>query len=300
MEATPLYAPTIEVEDHSIADTCLLVVLEQKRISTRKRADKATEARIRAQEGDDTLTINRHLFKGGEVRDLFTIMRQAYDVHKAMTAPWVDKGPRILPGARFDDYATKMEDFKDQLAEKLPDVIARWPQLVAEDIQRRTAGGHRGVSTADYPDRYRASRAFQLEWRAMPVPKTDDFRVEVPDYVKRKQQDMLQHAVEGIRADLLRRMLEPVQAAAEKLSVPIGEKGSVFRDSLVGNLKAAVEQAKSLNINNDPDIDALIASLDKLLQGDAQSPKALRELADARQRTASQLTDIANRFKGLA
>jgi hypothetical protein len=124
--------------------------------------------------------------------------------------------------------------------------------------------------------------------------------VEVPDYVKRKQQEMLQHAVDGIRADLIRRMLEPVQAAAEKLAVPIGEKGGVFRDSLVKNLEAAVTQARDLNIGNDPDVNALIEDLSRLLRGDARSPQALRELQDARERTATQLKTIADRFKGLS
>lgn len=292
--------PSIDVDDYSLADTCLLVRLEQKRVSTRRRADRATEQRIREQENDASLTINRHLFKKGPVQYVLTLMRTAYETHKRMTAPWVDKGPRILPGHQLEKYAERMEHYKDKLAEELPAVLRNWDTLVWQDMNLRSGSGQRTVSVDDYPTRERAAQAFSLEWYCDPVPKNDDFRVQVPEAVRSRQRDRLQLAVEGIRADLIQRMLEPVQAAAEKLSVPIGEKGHIFRDSLVQNLKDAVAQARALNVSNDADVEELVTNIERVLASGAENPQVLRDMQQTRERTAEQLGRIADRFRGLA
>jgi hypothetical protein len=294
MEATKLHDDT-----YTLADSCLLVRLEQRKISTRKRADKYTEARIRQQENDDSLTINRHLFKTGPVRDVMVIIRKAYDEHKAMTAPWVDKGPRLLPSNLFDQYAETMERYKDELAQTLPEVLRNWQQYIASDIQRRTLAGQRSVSVTDYPSQGHAARAFSIEWYCEPVPQSGDFRVDVPEYIKQRNRDRMELAIEGVRADLLRRLLDPLHAAAERLSVPIGEKGAVFRDSLIGNLRTAVEQARALNVGADPAVSDLVNDVETLLRGEARAPDALRNQQQARENAVRKLRSITDRFKSV-
>lgn len=294
MEAVQMH----DDKPYTIADSCVLVRLEQKRITTRRRADKMTEARIRQQENDDSLTINRHLFKDGPVRDLLVAIRKAYDDHKAMTVPWVDKGPRLLPSGRFEAYAERMEAHKDNLAALRPAVINDWHTLVHNDITRRSLAGQRSVSITDYPDRWKAAQAFNLEWYCDPVPDSGDFRVDIPDHVKQRTRDRLDMAVEAVRTDLLKRLLDPLHAAAEKLAVPIGEKGAIFRDTLITNMRDAVEQARALNVGNDPDIADLVNDIEAMMSG--KQPDALRTQQGAREEAVSQIRAITNRFKPLA
>lgn len=284
---------------HTIADTCMLVVLERNRLGTSKRADKATEQRIRQQEGDNSITIIRHLFKEGIVRDTMRVEDEAYRDHKDMTAAWLDRGPRLLPAERFEAYSTKMSDYQAQLAPMAQQVRDNWHMLVAGDMRRREVAGVKGVSLADYPEQHQVDTMFTLEWRVMPVPADDDFRVQVPQHVKDKHQKYLELAVQNAQQELMARLLKPLQAAAEKLSVPLGEKGSVFRDTLVGNLRAALQQARSLNLGDDSEVVSIANDIEQMLNSGELNTDALRNTQLARDKAAEKLHNLASRFSGL-
>lgn len=286
-------------EQHTIADTCVLVVLERNRLTTSKRADKTTEQRIRQQEGDNSITIIRHLFKEGIVRETMRVEDEAYRDHKEMTAAWIDRGPRLLPGTKFQAYADLMTSYQARLAPLAKQVQDNWPQLVQSDMQRREVAGVKGVSIDDYPDQAQVDQMFTLEWRVMPVPKDDDFRVQVPQHIKDKHQKYLELAVQNAQQELMARMLKPLQAAAEKLSVPLGEKGAIFRDTLVGNLKAALEQARALNLSGDSEVSQIADEIEHMLSSGELNTDALRNTQLARDKAADKLHGLASRFAGL-
>lgn len=288
-----------ELKHHTIADNCVLATLECHRVSTSRRASKSAEQRIRNEENDNSLTLRRNLFKDGPVRDLLRLIDAAYNDHKELTAPWIDKGPRLLPGPRFQAYADRMNDHAAAIDKAAQDVVANWSQLVHADIQRRQTTGQKQISIDEYPTQDQAAQAFGIQWRVAPVPQDSDFRVQVPEYVKQRQRESLQRAVDGVRVDLLKRMLEPVRRAAEKLAVPIGEDGSVFRDSLVGNLKDALAQAQHLNISGDPDIAAAVTELRQTLMEDVGTAESLRLQQEKRTQAASKLSKLADTFEGL-
>jgi len=281
------------VETHTIADSCLLAVLERQRLSTSRRADKYTEERIRQQEGDDSITIRKHLFKSGPVRELLRILDSAYAEHKKMTAPWIDRGPRLLPGVMFEKYASTMNEFKEMIDHLVPDIVRNWETLVQADMHERQIHGAKHISRDEYPHDMDVAGMFSIDWRVAPVPKDSDFRVQVPEYIKEKQRQSLQDAVEGVRRDLIQRMLEPVQRAVAKLSIEIGEKGSIFRDSLVENLQDALDQAQELNVTDDPKLAAAIQQMQVVVHGYIGSPDALREQEGHRKQAVEKLSELA-------
>lgn len=286
-------------QETTIADTCMLAVYTAHKISTTRRADKQTEQRIRREENDESITVNKHLFKKGPVRELLQLMDKAYDEHIALTAPWVDKGPRILPGERFQAYERAMNSHKEAVAQARRPVLDEWDTLVYQDISMRSQAGQKGVDLNQYPSRGQIRhRTFTIEWRVDPIARDNDFRVEVPEYIKQQRRDYVQSAVEIVRADLLKRMLDPIQKAAERLSVPIGEAGSVFRDTLVENMRGALEQAKMLNVGGDPDVSDVIIQLEAVLSvtGPADS---LRTQQQHRERTAEKLAVLSKQFAGM-
>ena len=288
-------------EQFTIADTCVLVALERNRLTTSRRADRSIEQRIRQGEGDNSITVIRHLFKDGLVRDAIKVEDEAYRAHKDMTAAWIDRGPRLLHGGRMADYANMIEGFKSQLAPLAKQVKDNWSQLVQEDVNRRQVAGAKSVSVDEYPTLFdiNSRDLFTLEWRPMPVPKDSDFRVQVPQHIKDRHKKYLELAVQGAQEELMQRILKPLQAAAEKLSVPVGEKGAIFRDTLIGNLKLAVEQARSLNLGNDSTINGIADEIDAMLNAGKLEPDALRTAQQSRQDAAAKLHSLASRFNGL-
>lgn len=293
--------PSTTPEHFTIADTCVLVALERNRLSTSRRAERSVEDRIRQGEGDNSITVIRHLFKDGPVRDAIRVEDDAYRAHKDMTAAWIDRGPRLLHGSRMEEYASMIEKFKNQLAPLAAEVKSNWYKLVDDDVRRRQTAGAKGVSTDEYPtlQDVMTRDLFSLEWRPMPVPKDDDFRVQVPQYIKDRHQKYLDLAVQQAQEELMQRMLKPLQAAAEKLSVPVGEKGSIFRDTLIGNLKLAVEQARSLNLGGDSTIAGIADEIDNMIQQGQLEPDALRNAQQSRSDAAAKLHSLAGRFAGL-
>jgi hypothetical protein len=187
-------------------------------------------------------------------------------------------------------YSQDMRDAIDALMAKIPALQAQWNTLVQNDIASR--GG--AASVDDYPDQADLPSMFSFDLHIMPLPDTKDFRVQVDETTKRSLERALKAAEQTARGDILRRMLEPLSKAADKLSVPIGEQGSVFRDSLVENIREGLSQAKSLNIVDDPDLQSIIDRVEDVVERTVSQPDALRTQQTVRDKAKQELDDLLN------
>lgn len=292
-----------DMKVHTLADSCMLAVLSRKRLATTRRVDDDTRDAVRAQLGDGSLTLSKHLFKSGPVRDLLRMLDRVYADHTQMTAPYVDRGPRLLPAAKFEEYAECMTEHENAIAAAAAPLISNWEQLVAADMAERAARSTSQQSSlidrSEYPAAHEAQHMFSMTWKVKPLPVGQDFRTEVPEYVKERLADEMNEAVEIIRKDLLQRMLKPVKDAVEKLSIPIGEKGAVFRDSLVENLQQALKTAQDLNVGGDEQLTAAINEMRLIVHGHIGSPDTLRTMQDKRERAAAKLAALTDTLAGL-
>ena len=292
-----------DMKVHTLADSCMLAVLCRKRLATTRRVDDGTRDSIRAQLGDESLSLSKHLFKAGPVRELLRMLDRIYDEHKQLTAPYVDRGPRLLPAAKFEDYAEVMTSHETNLAEAAQGVIANWEQHVADDMLARankaTSAKAAMIDRSEYPAAHEARHMFSMTWKVKPLPAGQDFRTEVPDYVKERLADEMNEACDILRRDLLQRMVKPVREAVEKLKVPIGEKGSVFRDSLVENLQSALKTAQDLNVGGDEELTAAINEMRLIVHGHIGSPDTLRNMQDKREKAANKLAALTDTLSGL-
>lgn len=292
-----------EMKVHTLADTCMLAVLSRTRLATTRRVDDSTRDSIRTQLGDESLTLSKHLFKAGPVRELLRMLDRIYDTHKQLTAPYVDRGPRLLPAAKFEDYAETMTEYETTLSTASKSIIAQWEQLVANDMTDRaskvTGAKAAMIRRDEYPAAHEAQHMFSMTWKVKPLPVGQDFRTEVPEYVKERLADEMNEAVEVVRRDLLQRMMKPVRDAVEKLKVPIGEKGSVFRDSLVENLQSALKTAQDLNVGGDTELTAAIDEMRLIVHGHIGSPDTLRNMQEKREKAVAKLSALTDTLAGL-
>ncbi len=281
----------------TLKDKAMLARLKRKRLTLSKR-DKALETTVRAQAGDDSLTISKHLFRDrtSPVRRLIQEYDEVYRLHKDLTLPWVDTGPRLLKSDQYFTYMERMREAMDKVAAKVPSIVNRWGDLVAADIRSR--GGR--ASPDDYPAAYEVEDCFAFDLKVMPLPDASDFRVDVDDDTVAALEEAMVEAEQVARRDVVHRMLEPVARASEKLAVPIGEQGAVFRDSLIHNLEHGVRQARELNISDDPELERIIAEAEQVVGNITQAkPEGLRKVQGKRDEARKQLDDLMDKLGSL-
>jgi len=174
-----------------------------------------------------------------------------------------------------------------------------WIHLVHEDIQKRGLS----ASGTDYPHEYELPDLFATSVRTFPVPETGDFRVELPpeimERVSSDLQDAIDDGIQTVMEDAMARLLKPIDRAIERLAVPIGEQGSVFRDTLIENVKEGIAAVRSaLDLQRSPDTATLahLSELETTLSTHAPTPDALRHNQAARSKTVDDLAAIKRKM----
>lgn len=276
----------------TLADRAMLVRLTRSRIRTSLR-DKTLEEQVRNNTGDSSITVSKHLFraKGSKVRQMLRAADEVYRLHMEKTLPWVDRGPRLI---RNDQYMAYMQDIRaaiHQVDSLRQPIVADWGTLVQNDIRSR--GGTASID--DYPTAQDVEQQMSFDVQILPLPDAADFRVDVDDATRRGLERALEEAEQVARRDVMQRMLEPMQRASEKLAVPIGEDGAIFRDSLLENMRAGVEQAQALNVSDDPELSTMIDEIQHQIDAVTASPQSLRTVQKARDEAKARIDDILAR-----
>lgn len=298
----------------TLADRAVLVQLTRKRMRTSRRATDI-ENDVRDAANDESLTVFSHVFQGkNPVRTLLREYDAVYALHKKLTSDWVNRGPRVLPNyykdadGQYKDniqrYFQKLNRAMDAVTAQVPSIQSQWDVLVQSDINARMKkfAGHGPLalksvpSVSDYPRADEVPQLFSFALRVFPIPSTGDFRVEVDDMVRQSLNDALREAEDAVRQDAIRSMLKPLQAAVEKLGVPIGTEGSIFRDSLVENIREGAARARDLNIGNDPEIERTIQELENVLGVYVPTPDALRHSQTSRDKTKDELDRLLSKI----
>lgn len=173
-------------------------------------------------------------------------------LHYTYTTPY-EKGTAILPVALYDKYRDEVELKGAQIVEQARiDWRAAYPGMV-EKARNNKNGEFK-------PGQYHVDRdSGDIDWTSV----MDEFKFNVsysawpqaeqyvgkiaPELVDVLRQSERQ-ALEASNADVLRRLLEPLRAMADKLADP----EAVFRDTLVTNLQEIAEIAPSLNVGDNP------------------------------------------------
>ncbi len=294
-----------KIDIPNIADNNMLVTLKRKKPTTSAQVDEEVRDEAREKFGDESLTLTKHMFKHGEVRLLLRKIDRIYDWHKAETVPYVDRGDRILPGTFFKAYAKYMLDAIQDVDNTRGVVIAQWDKHVQADIAYRTSRAASSavwdnkISVDEYPTAKAAESMFSVKYSVKPIPKGEHLMTCVPQWQKDQLNEDIEDIVDIVRADLLSRMLKPVKAAIEKLSIPIGDKGATFRNTLVDNLHEALETARKLNIGDDPKVNLAIEEMAEVVHGHIGSSETMRNLEGKRSEAAKKLSQLSDTLGGL-
>lgn len=88
---------------------------------------------------------------------------------------------------------------------------------------------------------------FDIRCEYYPVPRPEHFNPEMQRLYGEALSSITEKKIQDAVSETWKRLIEPVQAMAEKLSQP----DAIFRDSLVSNVREMVELVPMLNLTND-------------------------------------------------
>lgn len=209
------------------------------------------------------------------------------------TLPWSDEGVRILPAAQYLEFVSGMNERMSDMKDAVRDLVKAYPTL--KTAAKRNLGDL--YNEAEYPLPEELYHKFAVSYSFLPFPAAQDFRVDIGDeeldQVRRDMEENLMETLASATQDLWKRMHRAVSRMAERLE----DTDSVFRDSLVINLKELCELLPKLNVADDVELEAMRGEVvSKLTQ---HAPSRLRDDGKARADVAKQAAKIQKRMEAL-
>ena len=206
----------------------------------------------------------------------------------------------------YIDFTSGLRKLVDQANQAVNSLYACWDDEVQADLDRlakiaQAKGKPNLADPSDYPSADEMRAKFSVDVRYMPVPTTGDFRVVISDEDKASLQQQLDDAGNNATKHVLESMITPMKRAIEKLAVPIGKDGSVFRDTLIDNMVDVAERMNKVNISDDPAIQEKINDLRSLV-GAYASPIGkdnLRSSQTVREKAVNQIDSLVSQMAGL-
>lgn len=228
-----------------------------------------------------------------DCKELDAVTHAFTDVYRFVmeqTLPWMDEGVRVLPNVSYAEFCKEFGNLKTKALNRVHDLVTAWDDAIDKDKTRLGSM----FNICDYPTKEELVTKFDIRLTFAPVPSSEDFRIDLSDDDKADLESAVADVESKATDYLLKQILAPVKAMADKLAVPIGQQGSVFRDTLVSNVHDITKRAKKLNINNDETINELIELIEDELGG--VTANELRVHSDVRSATAESMRSVATKI----
>ncbi len=264
-------------------EKAVLVTVKRRMFNPNKRDEEETE-------NYGAGNVSKHLFKSphNRVRETIAKFSAVYTYLKANTVPW-KTGVDLLNIKHYTTFAQELRALIDTANDAADDLAAHWDYEVAQDLAHLSTIKPHLANPRDYPAASEVRGLFGFEVIYEPVPTVGDFRVEISDEDKQSLKDYMERAKADAAGHVISQMVEPVRKAIDKLSIPIGEKGAIFRNSLLDNLGEVAKRMKAVNVSDDPALNSRIAELGALAADYKANQDSLRDVQSQRDKAVGRL-----------
>lgn len=280
-----------------IARSAMLVSLNITLYTGRKQ-DKQTQAEItitKQAHSAKAASVYKNLFADSkELEELVKFQARVRARHYAMTLPWSDMGPRLLPTKAFMDYTAEMSRLQQQFDFLVDAFLQKYDTLVAAAAFKLGTMFNRD----EYKAREDIAKRFSFSLSYMPLPTSGDFRLDIEHEVQQQLVDQyelrLAQQVEQAQRDAWERMYEVLTQLKDRLTLDENGKRKIFRDTTVTNAQELCEALTRLNVTNDPKLEAARQQLEDALSG--VQPAELRKEEGERLVVLSKVNAILDSF----
>ena len=289
------------METISIAEKCMLVQV-RKFGWTASIKDTGITGEVEESKGAERGTggYYKQLFQKSQTLDALQKNRSALTkYHETVTAPWLSRGMRIMMNRRFDEYRTRINEYKTQDQELVDLLIKNWDRYVEQDKVRLG----NTFNPADYPTPERVRNQFHIQVRFFSVPVAGDFRCELAaEDLKEVRDGIEQEVEEGIQfamKDTNERIVTALTHWIDKLTDPEeGKKNRLYKSMTDGMAELALI-LPTLNITGDPEMDRMAKELQQKLVARYKIDD-LKEDAELRAEAKDEAEKILSNMAGFA
>ena len=278
-----------------------LLVNTKVRAWTGEKRDRAITREICTMKGaeDNAVRANKSLL-GEHIHGVQAAERAVRHAVHERTLPWMDDGTRILKGSVFMAFTEAMAEPIRQFDEAVDAFIAAYPEIKHE--ARRRLGN--AYVDWDFPAESRLKQRFGVKLTYLPVPSTEDFRVNLSEDeiaacgATPRTLCAARSTMRCCRCSTACRSRSRAWRRACDCSAapPAGKVQHPFRDSLVENVRAIIKLAPALNLMDDPRIAELCADIERNLT--VHDPEQLRNSEALRESVANEADAILKRMQG--
>lgn len=215
--------------------------------------------------------------------------------HYSQTMPWFDEGARILPTARYAEYAKRIREFRAEYNEAANEFEKQYPAL-KEAAKARLGKMFRDE---DYPSCHDIRMRFDFDAKIMPCPDAADFRTDLSAEfaadIRADIEERMKGALETAMQEPVRRIIDTVGKMAERLKEykPATAKRRAeftFKDSLVQNVRDLVSLLPSFNLTGDKALEQITKRIERDLC--REEPGTLRDSKKVREEVAEKAAKI--------
>lgn len=279
-----------------LASRAMIVSLSISQWSGR-RLDREVTDEVNQQHNaaSDAGRYNKLLLPREALAGIVAIVSETRNDFLKRTLPWMDNGSRIMAADAYMAHMSWIRSQTSKFEREVDEFIQKYPAYVA-DARKRLNGMFKD---SDYPDAAELRAKFGVQCKVLPVPASDDFRVNMSEaqaeLIRADIEEQVQDATKAAVRQIYERVHEVCSRMVERLNAyrPAARKGDraegVFRDSLVGNVRDLISIMPALNITGDPYLADMADKLRPLAEHDAD---VLRDKPAIRKDVAAQAQAI--------
>jgi hypothetical protein len=269
-------------------ETCILVNLQigmppQTRLA-RKASDEVAEKYNTVK---NQARVNASLFSKKDIRPLQQVANQARTLFNEMSLPY-DSANRILPTESYFEFTQAMSVIATEFDKKKSAFLRDYHIILMRSEMELGALWR----AENYPSNFELEQriGFTIESNVIP-PMTafdelaglsEEAIKELKVQAEAGQQDKINDALK----DLFKRLFKSLNAAAIRLD----DVDTHFKDTLIGNIEAALSAIESLNLTEDEDLIELAEEVREVISG--ITPAELRSNGELRKQTAKETKEL--------
>jgi hypothetical protein len=256
------------------------------------RTDKGATLKAAILHNADSRSLNlqKRMLPKIATEPINKLVRELRSDHYKNTLPWGDDGLRLLPTKNWDTYLDMMLGYRSRFDSLVRDFIKGYAGF------RQHAMSSLGAlfDPDEYPDTDAIARRFAINTNWMPLPKSDDLRIQLGrddmDEVSRSIDDQVATMCAEATRDLHTRLADKLQRVSERLSDP----ENVFRDSMIEGLKELCDMIPRLDVAGDAELEKLRVEVQQNIA--KCDPQTLRDDDELRAQTKKRADDILRRM----